>query len=460
MKLILQLIFSSFLFVAVSSCDKKLDLFPTDSIDETKAFQTADDLQRGVMGVYALNSQINKSYIGSLLADEARLSSENRGQGQFVHKWQYTSTDINVTSAYRQYYAMIDRIHRVLKAVPRITPASPAETVLINKLTGELSALKAVAYFEILINVMPPGYNPDAPGIALVDESCLTCKPPRNKVGEVITAIQSLLASARSNADIPAASSDPIRISKAAIAAYQARVALLTKNWAAAISFSTDAMNLSGKTLATGANFVSYWSDANEIETLWKYRNQTTPTLLWRDANGDVFFEPSMKLKNLFNRANDARFPTYFGSIGTDSSVIRKFKGSSLGATINDNIILRYSELLLLRAEAYAESGNLTLAAADINTLRSARITGYVNVSFASAADAINSILEEKTKELCFEGFRYYDLKRRSLPVNRLAVDVESSAWQNLSPDNFLFTLPIPQDAIDANPNTKQNAGY
>jgi hypothetical protein len=110
--------------------------------------------------------------------------------------------------------------------------------------------------------------------------------------------------------------------------------------------------------------------------------------------------------------------------------------------------------MYLLRAEAYAEMNQLAEAAADLNAVRAARIAGYTPVTFSTKEEAIDAIMNERFKELPFEGFRYYDLKRRGLDIIRLASDVQSPSWQNLPSSDYRFTLPIPQDAIDANPNT------
>jgi hypothetical protein len=447
--------------LAQTGCKKQLDLLPSDSIDITKAFLNVNDVEQGLLGVYSSNSQTNKIYIASILADEAKISNENRGQGQFEFKWEYSSGTGGVTAAYRQYFTMIDRVHRVQVGMEGVVPANQAETDKLARIKAELFALKGIAYYESLINVMPPGYDPNALGIAIVNESCVTCTPARNKVGEVVAQIETLLAAARADANIPNAPTDPVRLSKAAIAGYQCRVAMLKKDWPAAITFASDAITLSGKTLATGSTYTAYWSDQNESESILKYRNQTAPRLLWRDSNGDVFFEPSIKLKNQFDRSGaDIRFPTFFSSAGADTSIVDKYKGSAFGATINDLKIIRLSELYLNRAEAYAHNNQLPQAAADLNAVRTARITGYTPVTFGSQAVAEAEVLNERFKELCFEGFRYYDLKRNSLPINRLSVDVQSTQWQTLPSNDYRFTLPIPQDALDANPNTVQNTGY
>ncbi len=61
-------------FIALSSCNKKLDLTPTDTIDVTKAFTSVADLEKGLLGVYSANNITNKIYIASALADARSVS--------------------------------------------------------------------------------------------------------------------------------------------------------------------------------------------------------------------------------------------------------------------------------------------------------------------------------------------------------------------------------------------------
>lgn len=452
--------------VVVSSCKKNLELLPTDSIDISKAYTSVDDIEKGLMGVYAANNLANsanpdgKIYIASILADEAKISNENRGQGQFTFKWQYSSVEGEHNADFARYYVMLDRLNRILEVIENIPAGTPADNARKAKIKAELLGLRGVAHYELLIRFMPSGYDANALGVAVMLKSDITSKPARNKVGEVVTQIESDLSAARNESNLPNAPTDVVRLSKAAIAGYQARVALLKRDYTAAISFATDAINFSGKTLATGGVYQNYWTDGNESETIWKYRNQATPQLLWRDTNGDVFFEPSDKLKNQFDKVNDIRYSTFFGAVGGDTSVVIKYPGSSSGPQINDEKIIRISEMYLTRAEAYAESNQLTQAAADLNAVRAARITGYTNVSFAAKDEAVSAIMNERFKELCFEGFRFFDLKRKGLPINRNASDVQSTSWQNLPANDYHFALPLPQHETKANPNAQQNPNY
>ena len=123
--------------------------------------------------------------------------------------------------------------------------------------------------------------------------------------------------------------------------------------------------------------------------------------------------------------------------------------------------MIRSSELLLLRAEARAELDLITEANADLAQLRAARITAYAHTDIPVKEDLITAIIQERYKELCFEGQRYYDLRRRGLPIARDLSDVvNNTVIQNLPASNVKFLLPIPQQEVLANPNMQQNPGY
>jgi hypothetical protein len=458
-----KLFFIGGLALVLGSCNKDLDVHPTDAIDASTAYLTVKDMTDGLFSVYAGNSNSTRIYNASILADEVKLSDENRGQGQFQFKWQYNGS--SAPAGLGQYYGMIDQIHRILDAAPGITAITPAEENAKKRIQSELIALRGVAYLELLINFMPQGYDPNALGVPLVLKSELLQQPARNTVGQIMTQIETDLSVGRAEPLIPNAPADPIRLSQAAIAGYQARAALLKKDWDKAITYSSDAITLSGKTLSR-ADFPGFWKDDNESESIFKYRNSASPQLLWRDTNGDIFFEPADKLKALFDKTNDIRYTTYFTSLppsnppGEDTSFVNKYPGSSRGPQINDLKLVRLGEMYLIRAEAYAEKEQLPNAATSLNALRAARITGYTNVAFASKDIAIAQIINERYKELCFEGFRFFDLKRRGLGVDRNLSDSRSGNWQNLASTSFLFALPIPQMEFAGNPNMVQNTGY
>lgn len=458
-KLILLLVLAA----GAMACNKDLDLEPTDTIDETRAFRSVADLEKGLIGVYSAfgAGQANGIYIAAILSDEVKLSNENRGQGQFTFKWQYASGLGEHNADYATYYTTIDRANRVLAVMDDIEPANDNEAVQKNRIRAELLAFRGMSHYELLKRFMPSGYDAGAMGVPVMLVSNLEAKPARNSVGEVVAQIEEDLGAARDAAELPANSEDGLELSKAAVAAYQARVALLKRDWSAAITYATDAIGLAGVSLTGIGEYPDIWTDDTNGEVVLRFRNDYGIQTFWTDTNGDVFFEPSDKLKSQYDQDNDIRYPSFFGSAGDDTSIVVKYPGSALqGPQNNDIKAVRLSELYLIRAEAYAENGQLSEAAADLNAVSSNRIDGYADVSFSSKEQAISAILNERFKELAYEGFRFFDLKRRGLGVERFASDVQSTAWQNLAANDFKFALPIPQDEIFANPNTEQNPGY
>jgi starch-binding outer membrane protein, SusD/RagB family len=288
---------------------------------------------------------------------------------------------------------------------------------------------------------------------------------------------------------LPANLSDIYRANGYAVSGLQARIALYMKDWASAITFSTEYIN--ALPLATKANFPGIWTDANSSELAFKLKRTTSSSgpiavtssggltttrmgSLFRGTStatavGTVTWAPSDKLWNSYDKVNDIRFSSYFkdepllSAAGRPSHLIAKYAGGAYGAS-NENVadgkIFRTGEMYLIRAEAKARSNDLAGAANDVNALRTARITGYTNVSFASLNEAIAAIADERFKELAFEGHRLWDLRRYDMPVTRLASDAPTTSAVSLSAGNFRFLLPIPFSEIQANPTIQQNPGY
>lgn len=112
----------------------------------------------------------------------------------------------------------------------------------------------------------------------------------------------------------------------------------------------------------------------------------------------------------------------------------------------NDFVYYRYSDVLLMKAEALLRSGNSAGALTIVNQIRSAR-----KASNLSALD-VNSLLDERGRELYWEGHRRTDLIRFGKYLDATQLKPKSG------PERLLF--PIPANALASNPNLKQNPGY
>lgn len=458
-------IFTGFIIVLFLStgCKKVVDLLPTDSVDETKAFLTVDDIQKGLNSAYARYSRPSSMYVGALTSDEVKFGPENGGSGQFVYRLQYNSSTGEVTEGFFTFYALIDQVNRVLPKIDEVEAVNVGDEAKRPLLKAQLLALRAMGHFELL-NFYCKKYDPADPlGVPVMLTSNLLGKPARNTVAEVISQIEKDLEDAKAllPAITPATFSD-LALNQISITAFQARLALYKREWQKAIDLASTVINSGIKPLVTGSDFTGIWNDVNTNEILFRqrYENSTILGTLWTSASGNVIFSPSDKLTNSFS-GSDIRRNAYI-SVLSGKRVVSKFFQSSRGGRIVDAKGIRTAEMYLIRAEAYAKlaAPNIVSGAADLNALRAKRITSYVNETFTTSQDLIDAVIAERFKELCFEGFRFFDLKRLGLSLQRNASDVDSPNWQTMPADNFRFTLPIPQSEMLANPNMVPNPGY
>lgn len=455
----------SVILLGGAGCKKGLDLRPTDTVTGEVAFNSVAALQKGLNTVYARYAagRVNSIFASSITSDEVKFGPDNGGTGQLGFRLQYTSdqTSAEVLAMFPSNYQTIDMANRVLAAMENVTPADAAEASQRNYIQGQLLALRGMSHFELL-EAYARRYDPADPlGVPVVLESCISCEPARNSVGEVIAQVEKDLNDGK--ALMPAASAagyNDLALNQLSVTAYQARVALYKREWQRAADFATTVITSGIKPLVSGTAFSNIWTDANTNEILFRSRFENNAALgsNWTQTNGSIIFSPSDKLTALYS-ANDIRATAYIGTTSR-GRVVRKFFQSSRGGSIVDLKGIRTAEMYLIRAEARAELNDLAGAAADINTLRTARITGYTPITYADKTTAIDDILLERFKELAFEGFRFYDLKRRGVSLQRNASDVDSPLWQTLAAGNFRFAYPIPAQEILANRKMIQNPGY
>lgn len=111
-----------------------------------------------------------------------------------------------------------------------------------------------------------------------------------------------------------------------------------------------------------------------------------------------------------------------------------------------DYIFLRMGDVVTMKAEAMLRSGDAGGALAVVNSLRQAR--GAADL----AALDLPTMLDERGRELYWEGIRRIDQVR---------FGTWSGTWQNkTNTDAYRVVFPIPQQALDSNPNLRQNDGY
>jgi len=139
------------------------------------------------------------------------------------------------------------------------------------------------------------------------------------------------------------------------------------------------------------------------------------------------------------------------GAIPMKYSEDPEHRGDTQG---NDFVVFRYADILLSKAEAMNELNGPSKECIElINKVRRRVKATEIKLEDYTKDALRDFILEERGRELYNEGHRRNDLIRHGKFIQR-AIDRGIDA----KPYHVLY--PIPQSAIDENPNLKQNDGY
>jgi hypothetical protein len=165
----------------------------------------------------------------------------------------------------------------------------------------------------------------------------------------------------------------------------------------------------------------------------------------------------SPELIAAFESPNDDRKAMFYNSrTATTLSVFtwcNKYSGAN--GPYTDNIpMLRYSDVLLMQAEALAAQGQFPAAQALVIQLRAAR--NALTVTVPADITLNQFIQDERRRELFFEGNRFFDLKRTGLGVTKAA----ATGVGTLSPGDYRLIAPLPASEVLFNPALPQNPNY
>lgn len=173
-----------------------------------------------------------------------------------------------------------------------------------------------------------------------------------------------------------------------------------------------------------------------------------------------------MPLDEYKNSAENDDFFLYFKR---QSPGVIKFLDKNIDPTdrmhFKNIMVYRLAETYLIGAEAHFENGNTSKALEYLNAIRQRAGIGRLS------SISIESILEERARELAFEGQRWYSLKRRGLLYDYLMDHMNSDllneyySRNHINPKEvyqpYMVNLPIPQGVLDLlGANYPQNVGY
>lgn len=477
----LQSIFIILFALAVFPACKKsfLDLKPYDQVPSDIAITNEEEMQTALNGAYYslhtdhvgdVNNDGSNLFdrtlplMGDLMSDNVAIVIDNSNRYLDLFNYSYLSDNEWTTGTWSAAYSSILALNNVINAdVP--------ESEVSLQLKGEALTLRALVYFNLVrLYATPFTVDPNADGVPIVLTYDPTLKPARSKVSEVYAQITKDLADAFGMMTNTTKNSS--YITKYVARALAAKVALTTGDWNAAKTAAQDVVNNGGYSLAPSTAYVSYWANptptSDKVETIFEVsvdgvnNNGSNSLAYFYDpaGYGDVFAVDA--LYNLYS-ATDARKDLMVpgDKSGQPINIVLKYPNAGNATDKDDNKVLRYSDILLILAEAAARTNDKTTALMRLNEVAQKRDPAFAGYTSSGQA-LIDDIIQERRKELAFEGDRYWDLARLQKNVERtnLNNNYPPNTPLNISAGDFRRIWPIPQDEINANPGINQNTGY
>lgn len=490
MKNIFKFIYAC-LMLSIVSCNDAIEIEQPGRLGAENAFQSVSDLRAGLLGAYNYLDTTGEIGLTAAMTDESHRGKDNGGQNNDEQNFNINSSNSYVTRIWRSNYGAIGMANRVIQAASSIDSSEDQDEY--DNILGQAHAIRAFAHFQIL-TFFSPDYTDDSAlaGLLVTSPSVDIFEPrPRSTNGEFYTAISADLDMA---SNLINASEGVTFMGADFVTALRARMAAYRGQYSVADGYAESL--LANYSIATQDEYTAMFEDSDFTEVIFNlersigdsYDGQGTEGGGWAGslfafidatASGGPFMEMSRSVYNLLAGTDDVRltrnlniaestidstYETNDNYLNDDMLLVFKYPGGTQ-PLLNDLKVFRASEMLLIRAEAAADAGDLTGAANLLKELRDARYGAPQAVqSFADETEAFGAILDERRLELLFEGHRWVDLKRLGNRGNR-AIDRDAKECENLAGctlpnSDYRFTLPIPLSETTANSGVDQNDGY
>lgn len=481
----------------VSSCERDyLETGPTDAVSEQLASGSVENLSTIINGMHRNmylrqnSSQGQNGNTGIMIYMDVMgedLIFPAAGPNWFVStiRWldNANPNSANLFYPYDFYYEQI----RMANIVIIKTPGVGGDQAIKDRLMGEAYAFRAFSYYmltQIYANRYVAGGNNTQMGVPLRLDLGFEAIP-RASVEEVYTSVNNDLAS--SFALLSGKSrSNKSHFNANVVKGLMARVALTQGKYQQAATYAKDARV--GFTLMTNADYKKGFNNYDNVEWLWGYKPLDTTSdyfgnfmgYMSRNYNSSQIRQAPKVVNNLLYNTfatTDVRTqvidPTgAHASLNLPSTYLKvpytsqKFLSTNSSGAIDNNTSLgdipfmRAAEMYLIEAEALAKDNREGQSKIVFTEFEKNRNPSYVGSTTTGQA-YVNEILNSRRLELWGEGFRFLDLKRLNLPLDRTGTNQVSAVTNNLlivPAGDKRWTWLIPQAEIDASQGlVKQN---
>ena len=357
------------------------------------------------------------------------------------------------SSDWNKIYKHINIANMILASIDEQSTPKEEDELEVMRIKGEAYFLRG-AYYFILVNLYGKPYTKTGAkndlGVPIKNTEYIEDKVyGRNTVEEVYAQVLADLGEAEKCLEKTVHKS----IYRADITATYlllSRVHLYMQNWEMAESYAK-------KVLAKQDDL----RDLNMMEGIPFFLDTTLPEVIFTMGMGGIRFTISGLQKDMgisdelyaLYKDNDLR-KSYFVKYSESGGYVEYVKGGAVAdfsrTSLSANFLFRTAEAYLNLAEATAYQGKEDDARKALNDLRVKRLaTGQYTNSEESGADLIELIREERERELCLEGHRWFDLRRYMVcekqpytkTIRKSYTTFEYVSWTNVPVQTVVYQL-------------------
>lgn len=406
-------------------------------------------------------------------------------QSCFLNEEGRNSNESSEASYWLMGYQKIGKCNMILEAANEIDPVDEDDEALLNQVVGECHFLRANYYF-MLVNLYAKPYAPSTaattPGIPIKTTAEIEdIEFERNSVSEVYDLIISDLNEAEQKLANLAKPKNKYRAGILAVYIFRSRIAAFMQNWSEAADYARKALTMDDSLLDLRNWSEGYPISGQSPEVVFSNGSSCFGNTIYMYPNranrygGEYTYAPtyiiSDHLLSLYDK-NDGRIGAYITNQDDISNGCWSYKKINNSTdnfntynTASDVFCIRTAEAYLLLAEAEAQQGNDAAACRQLNLLRAERVRDAEDISL-SGAELITFIREERERELCLEGHRWFDLRRYQVDAKYpysttiehtftfiKTVDYadvrDHTNYYRLEPNDEAYTLDIPKQVRD-----------
>lgn len=451
---------------SLSACNDFLDIKPVGKVIPTNVEEYRAFLARAYKAVPSDRGMVN------FRSDEmvVRNDEYDKNAYAYLENWNDNSTlTSNTLLDWQNYYSVIYKCNQVIENGPNIKLVGDATQADIDQLVGEAYMLRGYMYY-LLVNLFGQPYSLEgalnSKAVPLILNTDIEEVHSRSVVKDIYESIVSDIESSRSL--INKEKWEVVfsyRFNKTSVEAFAARINLYMGNWQAAYDASK-------RVLASGYKL----EDLNKEESKLPNHFESSENIVALESvlsnNVSRASIVSDVCQAWYNQKEDARFGKYFfvkeDKVEKKSSkegeepkepeyeIIRTVTNIK-GGKNEFNTTFRLGEFFVTAAESAAQLDLLDEAKSYIKQLAEKRYSKDGVMRISTELDAIKDktalltfIYSERSRELAFEGHRWFDLRRIERPEITKVIDGDTYV---LKKDDPRYTVPIPRDAVQANPN-------